>query len=96
MDEELADQSHEIIELYKRHVPDYLVALGSAVGAGDLEAISFQAHKLCSAMKAVGKMDIASLLENMQRPDIATSDCESLFAQVEGRIKESLAKLAET
>lgn len=96
MDQELADQSSEIIELYKRHVPDYLVALGGAICAGDPEAISFQAHRLCSAMKSVGKMEIASLLECMQRPGVEPGDCETLFSQVEGRVNESLAKLAET
>ena len=93
MDQELSGQSNEIIELYKRHVPDYVLTLSSALNAGDMEGIAFHAHKLCSAMKAVGKMKIAALLEEMQQPDIALSHCRSLFTQVEGGINESLAKL---
>ena len=96
MDQDLSDQSDEIIELYKRHVPDYLKALSSAVWTGDLEAISFQAHKLCSAMKSVGKMDVAEILEKMQQPDMVISECEHLFSQVESRVNESLASLADT
>ncbi len=95
MDHELSDQSKEIIQLYKRHVPDYVLALRSAINAEDMEEISFHAHKLCSAMKSVGKMEIAALLEELQRPDIALGHCRSLFNIVEDSINESLAKLKD-
>lgn len=95
MDQDLLGQSNEIIALYKLHVPQYVTALGGAMDSGDPQDIAFHAHKLCSAMKSVGKMEIASMLERMQHQDVTIGECHDLFSKVESRINESLVKLAE-
>lgn len=92
-DTNLPQPSDEIIALYRQHVPDYLSELLSAVENDDQEKVSFQCHKMCSAMRTMGFDNIADILEEIQRRKPQGEQLKELSSRVETLVNHTLLLL---
>ena len=85
--------SDEMVTLYKEHVPGYLSNLISAVNEDDRQQIFYGTHRMCSAMKTIGFLRVASLLERIEREKPVGSALSDLVEEIEQLVDDSLALL---
>jgi len=85
--------SDEMVTLYKEHVPSYLSDLISAVKEDDRQQIFYGTHKMCSAMKTIGFLKVAGLLERIEREKPVGSSLFDLIGEIEQLVDDSLTLL---
>lgn len=85
--------SDEMVTLYREHVPSYLSDLISAVNEDDRQQIFYGTHKMCSAMKTIGFLKVASLLERIEREKPVGSALSDLIGEIEQLVDDSLTLL---
>ena len=85
--------SDEMVSLYKEYVPNYMSDLISAVREDDRKQIFYGTHKMCSAMKTIGFVKVASLLERIEREKPVGTALAELIGEIEELVSDSLALL---
>ncbi|MGI9317029.1 MAG: Hpt domain-containing protein [bacterium] len=85
--------SDEMVTLYKEHVPSYMSDLMSAVKEDNRQQIFYGTHKMCSAMKTIGYMKVASLLERIETERPVGSTLFDLVGEIEQLVSDSLVIL---
>lgn len=85
--------SEEMVTLYREHVPCYLSDLISAVNEDDRQQLFYGTHKMCSAMKTIGFLRVASLLERIEREKPVGSVLSDLIDEIEQLVDDSLTLL---
>ncbi len=91
--EDFDEPSDEIIALYCKHIPEYLSDLQTAVRENDEESVSFQCHKMLSAVKSMGFDNIARMLVTIQNEKPEGERLIELCDQVEKLIQHTLLLL---
>ena len=87
------NHSEEMVSLYKEHVPSYMSDLISAVKHDDRKQIFYGTHKMCSAMKTIGFLKVAHLLERIEREKPVGTTLVELIGEIEELVSDSLALL---
>ena len=88
-------QHADIIALYKKHVPVYLGDLQGAVKEENQEQIIHHSHKMCSAMKTIGFVEAAEILERIEREKPVRQELQIMVDKLAQLVNDSMKRLAE-
>jgi len=90
-----SEPSEEMVALYQEHVPVYLSDLRAAIGSDDEKLVQFHAHKMSSAMKTMGFMNISDLLDEIQKNKLEGKELSEVAQKIEKLVEHTLVLMAK-
>lgn len=96
------DFTDRVVNKFLEIAPDQIAELGAAIGALDLPAVMFLAHKLKSGSATVGATGLATLLKDIEamadenrltRPDEIADQLRSEFLRAQSALRDLLARV---
>ncbi len=90
-----SEPSKEMIALYQEHVPIYASELRAAIVTDDQKAVLFHAHKMSSAMKTMGFMNIADLLDEIQKNQLQGEELREVGKKIDKLVDHTLVLMSK-